>query len=72
MPSIESVFQYLSKAKLFTMFDLVSDYIPLEEPYKPSLIRQLRIQLLLQLPFQLTIGSSILTSVLDKVFGDII
>lgn len=75
MPTIESAFQHLGQAKWFSLLDLNQAYnqIPLDEESKKFTAfvtpwAQYQFQ---YLPFGLASGSMVLTSLIDKIFGDI-
>lgn len=75
MPTLESAFQHLSSAKWFTVLDLNQAYnqIPLAEESKQYTAfvtpwAQFEFNML---PFGIASGSLVLTSLIDKVFGDL-
>lgn len=75
MPTIESAFQHLGQARWFTLLDLNSAYnqIPLAEESKPytSFVVPWAQYEFNYLPFGLASGSMVLTSLIDRIFGDI-
>lgn len=75
MPTIESAFQHLGQARWFTLLDLNSAYnqIPLAEASKQftSFVVPWAQYEFNFLPFGLASGSMVLTSLIDKIFGDI-
>lgn len=75
MPTIESAFQHLGQARWFTLLDLNSAYnqIPLSEqskPYTSFVVPWAQFEFN-YLPFGLASGSMVLTSLIDRIFGDI-
>lgn len=75
MPTVESAFQHLSKAKYFTLLDLNSAYnqIPLDEESKKytSFVVPWAQYEFNFVPFGLANGSMVLTDLINKVFGNI-
>lgn len=75
VPCIESAFQHLGKARLFSILDLNQAYnqIPLDEPSKQftSFVVPWGQYEFNFLPFGLASGSMVLTSLIDRIFGDI-
>lgn len=75
MPTIESAFQHLGQARHFSLLDLNQAYnqIPLDEEskkYTSFVVPWAQFEFNF-LPFGLASGSMVLTSLLDKIFGDI-
>lgn len=75
MPTVESAFQHLAKAKFFSVIDLNSAYfqIPLAEEskkYTAFVVPWAQFEFNF-LPFGLANGSMVLTDLINKVFGDI-
>lgn len=75
MPTIESAFQHLGQARWFSLLDLNQAYnqIPLDEESKKytSFVTPWAQYQFEFLPFGLASGSMVLTSLIDKIFGDI-
>ena len=75
MPTIESAFQHLGQARWFSLLDLNQAYnqIPLDEAskkYTAFVVPWAQYEFNF-LPFGLASGSMVLTSLIDKIFGDI-
>lgn len=75
MPTIESAFMHLGQARWFTLLDLNQAYnqIPLDEnskKYTAFVVPWAQYEFN-NLPFGLASGSMVLTSLIDKIFGDI-
>lgn len=75
MPTIESAFQHLGQARWFSLLDLNQAYnqIPLDDESKKytSFVTPWAQYQFEYLPFGLASGSMVLTSLIDKIFGDI-
>lgn len=75
MPTVESAFQHLGKAKWFTVLDLNSAYnqIPLDEQskqYTAFVVPWAQYEYN-YVPFGLANGSMVLTDLINRIFGDI-
>lgn len=74
-PTVETAFQYLGKAKWFTLLDLNSAYnqIPLDEESKPltAFVVPWAQYEFNYVPFGLANGSMVLNDLMNKVLGDI-
>lgn len=75
MPTVDSAFQHLGKAKFFTLLDLNSAYnqIPLDEEsrkYTAFVVPWAQYEFNC-VPFGLANGSMVLTDLINKIFGDI-
>lgn len=75
MPTIEAAFQHLGRARYLSLMDLNSAYnqIPLDEESKKytAFVVPWSQYEFNYLPFGLASGSMVLTSLIDKIFGDI-
>lgn len=75
MPTIEAAFQHLGQARWFTLLDLNQAYnqIPLDEGSKKftAFVVPWAQYEFNNLPFGLASGSMVLTSLIDKIFGDL-
>lgn len=75
MPTVESAFQHLAKAKYFSVIDLNSAYfqIPLDEESKKytSFVVPWAQYEFCYVPFGIANGSMVLTDLINKIFGDI-
>lgn len=75
MPTIESAFQHLGHARFYSLLDMNAAYnqIPLDEEsrkYTSFVVPWAQYEFN-YLPFGLASGSMVLTSLVDKIFGDI-